>query len=1117
MPARLPAALAAFVLCLLPAPVWAGMFVEFPALPWAPVGTQMGGNYGEFVAPAGDVDGDGYGDVIVGAGSEDGAFTNEGGAYLYRGHPNGSLTTHSWLWRPGQLNAFGGGPVASAGDVNRDGYADVMVGVPSWDTPQQLNAGKVAVFHGGPNGLPLAPNYELFSPLIETNQQFGQAIAPAGDVNGDGYDDVVIATPFNSVIGMTNRGAAYVFHGGPAGLAAAPARSWFGGVQNGEFGRSVSGAGDVNADTFADVLVGAPGQFTAAGAAYLFLGSASGVPFAADTVIAGLPGARMGSSVSLAGDVNGDGYGDVLLGSPNVNTNTGRVDLAYGGPGGVAFSFDVHNGQIAQFEFFGGRVATAGDLDGDGLADFLVGASDVAGAGHGRVGVYRGGRTQVQWIGDIFSPVANGFFGSTIATAGDANGDGFAEILIGTEDMDAPPAGTDAGRAFQYGIPRVNPVQLFGWPVSGPQVGTRYGNALAIIQARTPSSNAWVVIGDPLGGGGFGQVWIHPTSPASGVSTAFESAYSGGSNSLNFGTRLVDAGDVNRDGFSDFAGSAPMGDNAAILQAGRVDWFAGGAGTPPGPALVFAGAHEFDRVGSALAGRGDVNGDGYHDLLIGAREWDSSGLTNRGAAWVVLGGPTGPAASPAWTREGAQAGAGLGASVAFADLDADGYSDVVVGSNPGPPSVAVSGKVEVFYGGPGGTSNSPGLILLPLAPRLTFGGTVAALGDVTGDGVCDLGVGSPGQQGQADSPGRVDVFAGSLGRSQSQIPIWNRTGTIVDGRLGAAISGGGDVDGDGFGDFVIGEPGWTNGESAAGRLLLFHGGPFVPESQPWTWEPDIVNAQFGSAFALLRDITRDGFADLVVGAPSAAGRVYVFMGHGLGAVRKFQVLEPDLPATIRFAPARLASPSHVSFLLTLHSAAGRSRVGNDFEIRPMNEPFTGVPTHLGANSTFDTGNPGSTNESLPLIDHPYPGAGFHARARLRSRSPFFPRTKWLTPESHTSGDHDFWLAGTAVDASPGVVEGAPRLLRVTPNPAGAAVVSRIAFTLPRAARVTLDVYDVRGARVRRLLDGDERPAGASSPSWDGRDDRGRAVPPGLYFLSLEADGHGDRARMVRLP
>src|SRR5207244_575245 len=97
-----------------------------------------------------DVDGDGYGDVIVGAELEDSTFTDEGAAYLYRGSNHGSALTPSWVYRGRQLNAFAGDAVAPAGDVNKDGYADVLVAVPGWDTPANVDAGKVVVFHGGP-------------------------------------------------------------------------------------------------------------------------------------------------------------------------------------------------------------------------------------------------------------------------------------------------------------------------------------------------------------------------------------------------------------------------------------------------------------------------------------------------------------------------------------------------------------------------------------------------------------------------------------------------------------------------------------------------------------------------------------------------------------------------------------------------------------------------------------------------------------------------------------------------------------------------------------------------------------------------------------------------------
>jgi hypothetical protein len=210
-----------------------------------------------------------------------------------------------------------------------------------------------------------------------------------------------------------------------------------------------------------------------------------------------------------------------------------------------------------------------------------------------------------------------------------------------------------------------------------------------------------------------------------------------------------------------------------------------------------------------------VNGDGYQDFLVGAVEWSSASLSRCGRAWLFLGSSTGPVAST-WTREGSIAGQGLGASVALADLDADGYSDVVVGSSvPEGVSVPPAGKVEVFYGGPSGPPLDPGLVLRPTPSEESFGFTVASVGDVNGDGVGDLAVGAPRFNG---GRGAAPVYAGTLGRSMSNIPMRQYEGIEAFQGLGWAIAGGGDVDGDGLGDFVIGSPGFDGGTTDMGRL-----------------------------------------------------------------------------------------------------------------------------------------------------------------------------------------------------------------------------------------------------------------------------------------------------------
>jgi hypothetical protein len=203
---------------------------------------------------------------------------------------------------------------------------------------------------------------------------------------------------------------------------------------------------------------------------------------------------------------------------------------------------------------------------------------------------------------------------------------------------------------------------------------------------------------------------------------------------------------------------------------------------------------------------------------------------------------------------------------------------------------------------------------------------------------------------------------------------------------------------------------------------------------------------------------------------------------------------------------------------TQNAGAGRTRVQFEVEVVAHNDPFTGTTTTKGTN--VDTGVVSFVAPRV-FLPQPLPGRGFKVRGRWRTPSPHFPRTRWITPETHTSGDHDVRLAGTSVGLPPGGADalgrGAPRIDAVSPNPSqGPAAASRVAFLLPAEAHVTLDVFDLRGARVRRLL-GERRAAGPSAISWDGRDDAGRAAPAGIYFVILRAGGAEARAKAVRLP
>jgi hypothetical protein len=280
------------------------------------------------VATAGDVNGDGYDDVIIGAHRYDHGEGDEGRAFVYYGSPSGPEAVPAWTAESHQSGASFGNSVATAGDVNGDGYADVIVGARSYDAGA-INEGRAFVYHGSAAGLSATPDWAAESDQAEAF--FGYAVAAAGDVNGDGYGDVVVgAYLFDG--GETDEGRAFAYHGSPSGLAANPAWTAESDQAGASFGASVATTGNVNGDGYADVIVGAhayDGGQTDEGRAYLYRGSAFGLTAGpAWTAEGDQANANYGWSVATAGDVNGDGYSDVVVGSNRFDSgqvNEGRA------------------------------------------------------------------------------------------------------------------------------------------------------------------------------------------------------------------------------------------------------------------------------------------------------------------------------------------------------------------------------------------------------------------------------------------------------------------------------------------------------------------------------------------------------------------------------------------------------------------------------------------------------------------------------------------------------------------------------------------------------------------------------------------------------------------------
>jgi hypothetical protein len=445
-------------------------------------GVAAGDNSGLPAASAGDVNGDGFDDVILGVPGADPHGDGSGSSYVVFGKASGfgagidlsSLDGANGFRLDGAAAfEFAGHSAASAGDVNGDGFADVIVGAPGaggtgrsyvvFGKAQAFAATKKLSTLNGANGFRLDG--------IALNEGCGISAAGAGDVNGDGFADMIVGADFAGQNGYVS-GSSYVVFGKGSGFAPSIDLSSLDGG-NGfrldgaeaydQSGRSVAGAGDVNGDGFADVIVGAVGadpHGTYSGSAYVVFGKAAGFPATID--LASLDGSNgfrldgeaafgpVGASVSGAGDVNGDGFADV--------TGFGGW-VVFGKRSGFAPAIDLSaldgsNGfRVAAVPY--GTGAAAGDVNGDGFADVIVGAGDPGGPGKSYV-VFG----KASGFGATVNPsVLNGsngfrldgvavgdYAGSSIASAGDVNGDGFADPIVGAPGAD--PHGSSSGSSY---------------------------------------------------------------------------------------------------------------------------------------------------------------------------------------------------------------------------------------------------------------------------------------------------------------------------------------------------------------------------------------------------------------------------------------------------------------------------------------------------------------------------------------------------------------------------------------------------------------------------------------------------------------------------------------------
>jgi hypothetical protein len=336
-------------------------------------GAHPGALFGAALAVVGDANGDGYDDLLVGAPDENNASGNATGmVHLFTGFPTGISTSPFWSVSGSGDGAQFGARVAAAGDVDGDGFRDLLVSELGW-TATNGGKGRVHLFSGN-------STLETTSVTVEgteTDLILGWSILGPGDANGDGFDDVVIGSSDDAIFVVSGRGRAQVHHGGAGGISATADRLWSMSSTWTLFGNTLSALGDVNADGFDDLAVSEMGN----GTLWIFYGSTGGYPANPTAQLSGND--NFGHSIINAGDINDDGVLDIMVGTPGSGSSGGQVGVYTG-----TNASDLYDGAAAFFNVNGdsnqhlGRILSAGgDADRDGTHEFLYASTTAASDG----------------------------------------------------------------------------------------------------------------------------------------------------------------------------------------------------------------------------------------------------------------------------------------------------------------------------------------------------------------------------------------------------------------------------------------------------------------------------------------------------------------------------------------------------------------------------------------------------------------------------------------------------------------------------------------------------------------------------------------------------------------
>ncbi len=698
-----------------------------------------------------------------------------------------------------------------------------------------------------------------------------------------------------------------------------------------------------------------------------------------------------------------------------------------------------------------GRSVAIGDANNDGFSDVLVGFP-----GENTVRLYYGAAV-LDSIADLtfVGPQAGERFGAAVAF-GDIDNDGNDDILIGAPDNNS--GAPNGGMVYLY---RGNEDVTPDLSVGGSQDGEAMGSSLASgLDYNDDGIDDWVTGSPSYDGVGAdaGRCYLFY---GGGFDGSADLVLDGEAAGDQFGASVGAAGDFSADGIEDLVVGAPHHGETQI-QAGRVYVFAGGSSSNI-PFLAGDGPSATAGLGASVAGIGDYNGDGIDDIAAGAPRYDSPGGQNFGAVLFYFGGPA-AVGTASIQISGPQTNALFGTSVAAAGHPKESdRNDVLIGT-PGYQFQLVGSPERNEYGRvyllAGGSTNVSGTVTIASGkiPGASFGAVIAGGGDLNQDGYSDWVVGAPDDSTQAVGAGRAFAYKGGRG-----------------GVPGAGAIAVGDFNADGEADLV-------SINSATGDVNIFLNDPnhsFVSTDRPVS---NVFQVDGQPVAVACGDMNEDNFDDIAIVRASQED-VVIYLGNGDGTFQEGSTYAagrrvtgyPLLPKKVYLAD--LTNDTHLD-LITVISAWGGVSVRDGVGDGTFGDAALYLAGDLATDVAIgDVSRDGKLD--LAIIDQT------NALVNV-----FFLRDGSVAKQQATD----------APSIPPTV---APLLAQNYPNPFNPKTVIR--YDLPVGGAVQLSVFDVRGRKVASLVN-EKLPPGSQRAVWNGRDDDGGVVSAGVYLYRLVVNG-----------